>query len=270
MADILVTGATGTLGREVVAQALKQRASVRALVRGATNPLSGTAEIVPGDLLTGAELPEAMAGVDAIVHCATGFGPESDAELVAARNMIDTARKAGAPHVVYISIVGVDKSAFSYFRAKYEVEQLIRQSGLPFTILRATQFHGFVLNFIRSCETDGSIHLPKGLAFQPIAVTEVAAELVALALKPAQGSVPSMAGPQVLTLEDMARAYVEIMQPGLVVHTAATEIASEYHDAFRSLDSVAPDRAVGHLTWEAYLQAQKQEAASAARQEVLS
>lgn len=270
MANILVTGATGTLGREVVAQALKQHANVRALVRGATNALPGTAEIVSGNLLTGDGLADAMAGVDTIVHCATGFGPASDAELVAARNIIDTARKAGAPHVVYISIVGVDKSVFSYFRAKHEVEQLIRQSGLPFTILRATQFHGFVLNFIRSCEADGSIQLPKGLAFQPIAVMEVAAELVALALRPAQGLVPAMAGPQILTLEDMARAYVGIMQPGFVVHTATTESASEYYDAFRSRDSVAPDRAVGHLTWEAYLQAQKQEAASAARQEVLS
>lgn len=253
MQTILVTGATGTLGREVVAQAQGQGVTVRALVHRNAHTQLEEAQIAVGDLITGSGLAQAMAGVDTIIHCATGFGANSDMERDAARNLINAATKTGSPHLVYISIVGVDKSAFSYFKAKLGVEQLIEQSGLPFTILRTTQFHNFILNLIRSSESDGVIRLPKGLTFQPIAVKEVAKALVALALGPAHGHAPDMAGPQILTLEDMAQTYVQALGKQLHVHVDAMGEPSEYHDAFRAKHNLAPDRAIGQQTWEVFL-----------------
>lgn len=257
MPKILVTGATGTLGREVVARALSRGASVRALVRRATDTLPAATEIAIGDLLTGDGLAAAFDDVDVVIHCATEFGPAVDAESTVARNIIEIARKGKQPHFVYISIIGVDTSAFSYFKEKLGVEQLIERSGLPFTILRATQFHPFVLKFLRSFEIGNSIRVPRGLTFQPVAEGEVAEELAKSALKPAQGLVPPIAGPEILTLEDMARAYVRIARSQLVVEIEPEENTSEYHVAFGNDDHVSAGHAVGHLTWEAYLQAHK-------------
>ena len=75
-----------------------------------------------------------------VVHCASNpRRPRQD--LAAARNLIAAARRAGSPHVIFMSIVGVDRVPYGYYQVKLEVERLIEQSGLPWTVLRATQFH---------------------------------------------------------------------------------------------------------------------------------
>src|SRR5690606_20740697 len=122
--------------------------------------------------------------------------------------LIDAARRQGAPHLIYISIVGVDKIPYGYYQRKLAVERLIEASGLPCTILRTTQFHtlpDMALNVLT--KVPGVAALPRGLRVQPIDVGEVAERLADLALAggPA-GRVDDMGGPDVLTVEEMARA----------------------------------------------------------------
>ena len=135
MSDItLVTGGTGTLGSLVVQKLRAAGVATRVLSRHA-GP-----DIAVGDLASGVGVDAALAGVSTVIHCATGKNDEKQGA-----NLIAAARRAGVSHLVYISIVGVDRHPFAYYRAKYAVERLVEDSGLPFTILRATQFHNLVV-----------------------------------------------------------------------------------------------------------------------------
>ena len=143
---ILVTGGTGTLGRLVVRGLRDAGSNVRVLSRS-THEAGDGIEFMRADLATGEGIEAAVEGVETIVHCAgSAKGDEEKA-----RNLVRVASRAGgAPHLVYISVVGaeripvlsgLDRAMFGYFASKREAEKVIEESGLPFTTLRATQFH---------------------------------------------------------------------------------------------------------------------------------
>jgi uncharacterized protein YbjT (DUF2867 family) len=196
--DTLVTGGTGTLGRVLVGRLRAAGTPTRVLSRHA-----GEGRFV-GDLATGAGIAEAVRGCDVVVHCATG---RKDA--AAARSLVDAALREGRPHVVYVSIVGIDRIPLGYYREKLAVERLLAGSGLPVTILRATQFHELVATMVRTlAKVPGVLAVPRGIAFQPVAVADVAARLVRLAASPPAGRVPDLGGPEVLGLDELARTWL--------------------------------------------------------------
>src|SRR5690606_26932960 len=129
---ILVTGATSGPGRPTVARLRAAGHDVRALSRT-------SAGHVVGDLRTGAGVAEALAGVDTVVHLATN----RRTDLRDTERLLAAARDAGVSHLVYLSIVGGDRIPYGYYVDKLANEQAIADSGIPFTILRATQFHSF-------------------------------------------------------------------------------------------------------------------------------
>jgi len=205
MTKILVTGGTGVLGRQVVAR-LAGRAEVRVLSRR-----EGSAEgasVVRGDLETGEGLTAALDGVDVIVHAASATfdlrGPDRD--IGATRRLL--AAISGEPHLVYISIVGVDAIPYRYYQAKLAVEEMIQESGRPWTILRTTQFHDLVLTMLATLAKGPVAVVPRGVEVQPVATGEVAGRLVELALGAPAGRVPDMGGPRVERAEDLMRAYL--------------------------------------------------------------
>ncbi len=239
MADlILVTGGTGTVGRVVVARLLDAGAQVRVLSRGRRLP--GPAQHVTGDVRTGEGLTEAVAGVGTIVHC-----------VDPAHRVVEAALRAGVQHLVYISIVGVDRVPLGYYRRKLADERLIGDSGLPWTVLRTTQFHDLVAVMLRLLAKPPVMMVTAGWSFQPIDVREVGARLASLALRGPSGRVPDMGGPEVRTVEDLARTYlaavgkrrliVPVRLPGRVCH------------AYRAGGHLAPECAVGTLPFEQYL-----------------
>lgn len=189
---ILVTGGTGVLGTPTVSLLKASGHDVRVLSRTA-----GEGRAV-GDLTAGTGLAPALAGVDTVLHLATSAGAKDPKQT---QNLVDAARAVGVSHLVYISIVGVDDIPYPYYRAKRESERVIEGSGIPFTILRATQFHSFIALFI---------HLQRKLPFilsldvpdQPIAAEEVAARLAELASGAPAGRVADIGGPQQLALRD--------------------------------------------------------------------
>jgi uncharacterized protein YbjT (DUF2867 family) len=165
---ILVTGGTGTLGRVVAERLLDAGAHVRVLSRGLRT--IGRAPQVVGDVRTGEGLAEAMRDVNAVVHC-----------VDPAHHVVDAALAAGKPHLVFISIVGVDRVPLGYYRRKLADEQLIADSGLPWTVLRATQFHDLIAAALRILAKPPVLLVPAGWRFQPIDVRDVAARLAELA-----------------------------------------------------------------------------------------
>lgn len=198
MTTILVTGGTGTLGRLVAARLRADGHEVRVLSRHAP-PYA--VDLRAG----GPALDAALAGVETVVHCASN--PGGGDEKAAAR-LIEASRRAGVRHLAYISIVGVDLVPYRYYRSKLAVERRIEESGLGWTILRATQFHDFVLGVLQALAKAPVMLLPAGLSDQPVEVTEVADRLAALATAPPAGRVPDLGGPEVRTLESLARSYL--------------------------------------------------------------
>jgi Predicted nucleoside-diphosphate-sugar epimerases len=204
MTTVLVTGGSGVLGRPVVARLRERGADVRVLSRRA----GGEPGRVQGDLETGAGLAEAVAGVDVIVHCASAgdwLRPRRD--IVQTRNLL-AAVGAARPHLVYVSIVGVDRIRFGYYQAKYACEQMIASSGLPWTVLRATQFHELVLMFAMMLSRGPVAVSVRGFASQPVDVREVADRLADLALGEPAGRVRDLGGPRAEDMTDLLRQYL--------------------------------------------------------------
>ena len=183
---ILVTGGTGTLGRLVVPRLRDAGRNVRVLSRRSREGEEGV-RFVTGDLATGEGLEAAVDGVETIVHLAgTAKGDEDKA-----RSLVRAASQAGAQHLVYISVVGAeripvvshtDRAMFGYFAGKRAAEKVVADSGLPWTTLRATQFHDLMLTVAQQIAKLPVVPVPAGFRFQPIDADEVAARLVELTL----------------------------------------------------------------------------------------
>ncbi len=241
MTTILVTGGTGTLGRHVVERLRADGHEVRVLSRHA-RPYA--VDLREG----GSALDAAVTGVDTIVHCATS--PRGGDEK-ASRNLIEAAQRAGVGHLVYISIVGVDRVPFGYYKSKLAVERLIEGSGIGWTVLRTTQFHDLVLTVLQGLAKVPVIVLPARVKDQPIDVTEVADRLAELAEGEPAGRVDDMGGPEVRTFESLARAYLKAAGRRRAV--VKVPLRGAAYEGFRAGGHLAPERAVGKRTFDEYL-----------------
>lgn len=155
MSQVLVTGGTGTLGRAVVARLVAHHHRVRLLRHRASSAVPPGVEVCSGDLADGTGLAEAVAGMDAIIHCASNSREDRhQTDIEGTRALVQAASAHGRPHLVSISIVGIDRSTYAYYQAKYQAEQIIERAHIPWTILRTTQFHDLVLRLLRSFGID--------------------------------------------------------------------------------------------------------------------
>ncbi|AVH94038.1 MULTISPECIES: SDR family oxidoreductase [Streptomyces] len=240
MTTILVTGGTGTLGRLVAERLRGDGAEVRVLSRHA--------QPYAVDLREGTGLDAAVEGVDTVVHCATTLRGGDDR---AARHLVGASRRAGVRHLVYISIVGVDRVPLGYYRTKLAVEKTIEGSGLGWTVLRTTQFHDLVVEVLRNAARLPVMPLPAGVSDQPVEVAEVAARLAELATGEPSGRVPDMGGPEVLPFAELARTYLRAI--GQHRRLLAVPLAGKAYRGFRAGGHLTPERAVGKVTFEEFL-----------------
>jgi uncharacterized protein YbjT (DUF2867 family) len=256
---VLVTGGTGTLGRAVVARLREGKHAVRVLSRrtrpaeepadrGAAN--GSVLEWATGDLNTGAGLTAAVTGVGSIIHCATS-GTGKDVE--GTRRLIEAVREAGEqPHLVYISIVGVDRVPFFYYRAKLEVEKIIQDSGLPWSVLRTTQFHDLIARITTIQRRLPVTMCPAGLSFQPIDVRDVAERLVELSLDAPAGRVSDMGGPEVRTARELVQLTLGAY--GLRRPVLPMPLPGKAGRGYRAGHHMTPEHAVGRITYTEYLE----------------
>ncbi|MDP3891190.1 SDR family oxidoreductase, partial [Nocardioides sp.] len=204
MTQVLVTGASGGLGRFVVPLLKDPEVEVRALSRRRRSDGGGVRWMV-GDTVKGAGLAEAVRGVDTVVHLAGG----AKGDDVAARRIADHAARSGARHLLMISVIGADRMPIGYFRAKAAAEQAVAESGVPWTVLRAAQFHTFVDRAVRAMVAPPIGIVPRDVRLEPVDTVEVAQRLVALAAAPPAGRVADLAGPEVLGTDDLVRAWLD-------------------------------------------------------------
>ena len=202
---VLVTGGTGTLGTQVVRRLEHSGAEIRVLSRK-QRPARDGLEYFVGDLESGGGVEAAVRGAGVIVHCASA--PKGDAK--ATRRLVEIARRIDPlPHLAFISVVGVAGVRFGYFQEKLAAERVVTESGLPWTLQRATQFFDYLLNGSRSLARLPVIPVPKDFRVQPIDPGEVAGRLAELALQPPAGRVADIGGPEVSTWAELTREYVQ-------------------------------------------------------------
>lgn len=253
--SVLLTGGTGTLGRLVLARLRRAGAKTRILSRREHTDEEAV-EYVMGDLATGQGVGKAVAGCELVVHCA-GSAKGDDAK---AQQLVRAAQEEGTAHIVYISVVGADKvpvssgidrAMFGYYRAKFLAEQLIAESGIPWTTLRATQFHDLILTTVRGMAKLPVVPVPKGVRFQPIEAAEVADQMVELAAGPPAGLVPEIGGPRIYQMDQLLRTYLDsVAKRRLLVNMALPGKAAQ---AIRDGANLTPSRSVGVRTWEDFL-----------------
>ncbi|HEY2666181.1 MAG TPA: NAD(P)H-binding protein [Actinomycetota bacterium] len=252
---ILVTGGTGTLGRLVVARLRDAGRDVRVLSRHGHEGEEGV-EFVMGDLATGKGIDAAVEGTEIIVHCAGTAKGDDDK----ARHLVRAALGAGVRHLVNVSVVGadrvpveraIDRAMFGYFASKLAAERVVAESGVPWTTLRATQFHDLILMTARAMAKLPVIPVPPGFRFQPVDAGEVADQLVELAFGTPAGLAPDIAGPRVYGMADLLRGYLRAS--GKHRPIVALPLPGKAARAFRAGVNLAPDRAVGRRTWEDFL-----------------
>jgi uncharacterized protein YbjT (DUF2867 family) len=253
--QILVTGGTGTLGRHVVRRLRDAGRQVRVLSRH-NHTSEVDIEFVTGDLATGDGIEAAVAGVGTVVHCAGSSKGDEDKT----RNLVRAASKAGICHLVYISVVGadrvpmvsgIDRTMFGYFGSKLAAERVVAESGLPWTTLRAAQFHELLLMVAQQMEKLPLIPVPTGFRFQPIDAGEVAGRLVELTLGPPSGLVAEMAGPRAYAVTDLLRVYLRARGKSRML--IPLWIPGRAASALRAGANLAPEGAVGQRTWEDFL-----------------
>ncbi|MER6174293.1 NAD(P)H-binding protein [Streptosporangium sp. NPDC001681] len=244
---ILLTGGTGTLGRLVVPLLRDAGCEVRVLSRRGHEPGDGI-EYVTGDLLKGEGVESAVDGAETVLHLAGG--PKGDDE--ATRNLVRAASRAEVRHLVYISVIGADRMPLGYFRTQLAAERAVADSGLPWTTLRAAQFHDLALKVVQAMAKLPVIPVPGGLRFQPVDPREVAARLVELTLGGPAGRVPDLAGPKVYGMAELSRGYLRacgrrrLMMP--------VRMPGKVGRAYRAGENLSLEGAtVGKRTWEDFL-----------------
>jgi uncharacterized protein YbjT (DUF2867 family) len=251
MQQILVTGGAGHLGRLVVKHLSQAGYRVRGMSRRKSPGEDWPgAEWKQADLKTGAGVEEAVQGMEVVVHLAAVGNSMVDAE--GTRRLVQAAQ-AGVSHLVFISIVGIDRVPWAGGKAKLASEDLIEHSGIPWSILRATQFHygmDFLLNFLTRLPLVALV--PTDLLLQPVAEEEVAERLCEIVQAGPSGRLPDMGGPQVYTSGEMARIWLK--QRGMRRAIIPLRLPGKMVRALRQGGNTCPEQAIGRISWDAWLQ----------------
>jgi len=198
---IVVIGGTGLIGSKTVAILRQGGHEVVA-----ASPQSGV------NTITGEGLKQAMAGTQVVIDLANSPSFEDKAVLeffeTSGRNLLAAESAAGVRHHVALSIVATDRTDNGYFRAKVAQENLIKSSGVPYTIVRATQFMEFLRGIADSSSDGNKVRLPP-ILFQPIAADDVAANVADVALAPPRGGIVEIAGPERAPFNEIIARYLK-------------------------------------------------------------
>jgi uncharacterized protein YbjT (DUF2867 family) len=217
---ILVTGGTGHLGRKVVELLVSEGRQVRVLTRApGSDP---TVQWIQGDLATGEGIAEAVAGADTVVHAATNspiarrgrftlrdlVRSPGDVDIRGTDTLMRAATHASVGHVVHVSIVGLDHTArLPYSRVKLRSEAFVRSGGVPWSIVRATPFYWLAERLLDGLLSRPLALVPRDVRWQCVDSDEFARFIVSCVNDGHRGERMDFAGPEALTLREMAEQY---------------------------------------------------------------
>jgi uncharacterized protein YbjT (DUF2867 family) len=208
---IVVIGGTGLIGSKTIVR-----------LRSAGHDALAAAPDTGVNTVTGEGLDAALDGAEVVIDLANSrsFEPSAALDFFAAheKNLLAAEVRAGVRHHVVLSIVGADRSPDNgYFRAKVVQEDLIRGAGIPYTVVRSTQFMEFLGSIADAGQTDGVINIATGL-FQPIAADDVAAIVADTAIAAPRNGTIEIAGPEKAPFDEIIRSYLRMMGDDRPVH----------------------------------------------------
>lgn len=241
---VLVTGASGTLGTAVLPRLVKDGHDVRPTSR---RPRAGW---VVADLATGEGLASAVRGADAVVHLASGSGKSRDTDIEGTRRLVAAAKTAGVRHLLYVSIVGIDRVPLAYYKTKLAAEERLRAGEVPWTILRATQFPQLVDQIIAVSGRLGVLVEDRSLVVQPVAIEDVADRIAGL-LADGPAGVVEFGGPEALRFGDLAEAWQAVR--GTKKPVLPIRIPGRIAGAVRAGALTTSAKPAGTRTWADYL-----------------
>ncbi len=198
---IVIIGGTGLIGSKTVP--ILRQGGHQVVV---ASPNTGV------NTITGEGLKEALAGAQVVIDLANSPSFEDKAVMeffeTSGHNLLPAEAMAGVRHHVALSIVGIDRTDNGYFRAKVAQEKLVKNSGIPYTIIRSTQFMEFLGGIADSSTQEQAVRLPPVL-FQPIAADDVAAIVADVALAPPRNGIVEIAGPQGGPFDEIVARYLK-------------------------------------------------------------
>lgn len=220
--EILVTGASGVLGRHASRLAADRGHTVRRLSR---IERSGGGWVT-GDLATGIGLDAAIDGVEIVIHCASDPRRHKATDVGGTGHLLDAALASGRPHILYPGIVGSDVIPLGYYRSKTAAEQMLENADCPTTIQRYTQFHDLLWKALSVLTRSPIVPVPHDTRFQVLDAAAAARCLVEAAERPPAGRLTDLGGPTAYDVRDLARSVaialgrkrriLRINVPGLV------------------------------------------------------
>jgi uncharacterized protein YbjT (DUF2867 family) len=261
---ILVTGGTGHLGTRIVSELHRAGHEVRVLARRPrTDP---NIEWVAGDLATGDGIPEAVAGIDAIIHAATNSPAAqrgrfklrdfvvspADVDIGGTQALLAAAQTAGVEQFVHVSIVGLDAvKALPYARRKLAAERLVRDARLPWSIVRATGFYWLLARMFEEMAKRPMIALPAHALMAPVDSDEFARFIVDGVTAGARGEREDFAGPQTSAMTELMAQYLAAR--GLDRRIRHAPLPRRIQTAITAGNTAADGRR-GTITWAQWLE----------------
>jgi uncharacterized protein YbjT (DUF2867 family) len=259
---ILVTGATGHLGTEIVPGLQRQGHDVRVLARQPRGDAS--MEWAKGDLANGDGVPEAAAGVNAIIHAATNspaarrgrfklgdlFSSPADVDVDGTQALLAAAERAGVEHFVHVSIVGLHHTRrLPYSRRKLEAEELVRNSPVPSSIVRATAFYWLLERMFANMAKQPILALPAHARMAPVDSDEFAQFIVECVAR-GPGEREDFAGPQTMTMIELMQQYLGARGQQRRIHRAPLPKRVQ---AALTAGNTSPNARLGETTWAEWL-----------------
>lgn len=252
MTTVLVTGGTGVLGSALVPRLKDAGYTVRITSR---RPASANTDLevewAQVDMATGSGVAPAVSDVDVIVHAASDVSKAEEIDVRGTERLLERAREAGVSHVIYISIVGVDKIPFGYYQHKLAAERLIEISDVPWSILRATQFHTFIDTLLQPLKWLPIAPLPTDFQAQPIDPDDVAERLCECIEEGPAGRLPDIGGPAVHRLGDLAQTWLSARR--LRRWVFRLPLPGQVAAGFRQGHNTVPENKYGAITWDEWL-----------------
>lgn len=249
---ILVTGGTGQLGKIFLKETDNEYFQTDVLTRNKTLGSTKSIRYINADLIKAETLSSLGTDYDSIVHSASDPRNSDATDIIGTQNLLKRIKGNRIRNFMYISIVGVDKSNYKYYQDKLKAEELIIHSGIPYTILRVTQFHDFVYNRILNPANPKNdfITVPDGMKFQSIDLKDVCLEILRLLKNGATNSIKQIGGPEILKISDMVKAYQTIMMPEKKI---SLDPSQNDYQIFKTGINLCPDHKTGTITWRDFL-----------------
>jgi uncharacterized protein YbjT (DUF2867 family) len=247
---VAVVGGTGTVGTLVVGELAGREDEVRVLSRRSRGGLPAGVSHQSIDLETGEGLIDGVAGIEAVVDASNDLRRAEAVLAEGTRRLLEAEATAGVGHHVAISIVGCDRTPLSYYGVKVAQEEEVAAGSVPWSILRATQFHTLVAWLFASASRL-RVAPTGGIELQPIDPAVVARRIAEVVHSEPCGRLPDIAGPRVQTLTELSRAWRERAGRGLLPVPAP--IPGKLGRALRSGSLCNPDAAVEGLTFGEWL-----------------